>query len=668
MPAATTGPLVAGRYELLERLDQDSLGESFRAADRQLLCEVRLKRFHEHLTEDPALRRRFVRELLALRRLTHPAVLAGYELGEDGAVLFFTTELPSGRPLSERLSGGPLSAREALRLFRQLLEALAHVHECGVLHRDLQPRHLHVDEACALKVGGFGLGHLGDLASATAVSQVISSPRHRAPEVLLGGPASVASDLYSAGLVLAEMLTGRPIWTQDSIVEQARAKSERVADWARRLGLEGQRAEAASVLLPGLLEPEPLRRFQNAEEALGVLGTLEQAETPGSAAGRAQELEALARPAGAVEEICLVCGEQIGARLGECLGCGLSLRSLAEWRRGPWSLLLRTVLSQSPLRSELGDDPARRLEAMRLLERFWGPLSEDEGRKLARGIVVALGVDASTADMLERVFAARSIPLQRLRLGALGAGIFGFWSRVRAWIPPTFFYGFTFLLAPVALFLMPNAVFSAGYSMAAATASGIAVVCVAFCILSSGLFLPELPGGAPKFRWVEAAEPEPDSTELREAYRGLEDPALRLAARRIVSELRAAASGRPECAEPLRRLELQVLRLLESVSQPHPEDRGELLAAERALEGRLAVAPEQLRPELEKALRDAGAALDRLAEAEARRVRVEERLGRCLQALRSGWQRGAEAGDSVVRVERAVEDLLALERPAGLGG
>src|SRR5687767_1499548 len=97
----TATELLAGRYELLGALDEDSFGQSFLALDRQLRCEVRLKRLHDPLALDPLLRRRFRQELAVLRRLSHPRVLAGYELIEEGDELFFTTEPPAGRPLSE---------------------------------------------------------------------------------------------------------------------------------------------------------------------------------------------------------------------------------------------------------------------------------------------------------------------------------------------------------------------------------------------------------------------------------------------------------------------------------------------------------------------------------------------------------------------------------------
>jgi protein kinase-like protein len=669
MVAQTFKDLLAGRYELLERIDSDSLGESFRALDRRLLCPVRLKRLHAHLSADALLRRRFTQELLALRRLSHPNVLTGYELGEDGETVFFTSELPAGRPLDELLGFGPLAPARALRLLLRLLEGLAHVHERGVLHRDLQPRHLHVGADDALKLGGFALGQFIDLATVTMASQLIASPRYRAPEVLRGQPAGVASDLYSAGLVLAEMLTGRVLFPEELLFEQVRAKSERVEDWPARLGLAASdaRAAVARELLPGLLAPDPLERYRSAGEALEAASAMEsRARTP---AERGTALSPEALPGAAWrEEACPACGEPVAAALGTCLACGLPVGLLTVWTPGPFLLVLRTVRLRNALTSELGDDPAGRSEALRLLEQFYGPLPESELRKLGRGVVVAAGVEARTADRLQRLFAARGLRLLRARLGAAGLRALRVFDSLRGLLPMPAWLFSQFLVVPIALFVVPNALFEAGFSLAVSTAAGMLGCWLLFSGVFAILFVPELPRVEPKVRWADDAATdggEEAAAELIQEYRRIGDPGLRLAARRLLGELRrlGAESGGAGRAQTFARVEAAALRLLASVPPAAPEREGELLAEAQSLDARLATAPAELRAELEHALGEVHSALDRFAEAEALRTKLEERLGRCLASLRA-LRRPEEkdgGGELQSRAQQALDELLALK-------
>jgi hypothetical protein len=671
----TAAELLAGRYEIRGPLDQDGVAQSYRAGDLRLGCEVRLRRLHEPLARDPLVRRRFRQELVALRRLSHPRVLAGYELVEQDGELFFTTELPGGRPLPELLERGSLPAQRTARLFRQLLEALAHVHERGVLHRDLQPRHISVAEGPAeeLKLGGFALGCVGDLAAVTMSSQLIGSPRYRAPEVLRGETADAASDLYAAGLVLAEMLTGRPLWPQESILDQARCKSERVEDWPQRLGLEPESRSAAlaRTLLPGLLEPDPLRRWRNAGEAIAALDMAGACVPETAPAAPRPPVEARART-------CLACGEpmDLGAAPTEgstrrepalewCPACGLAPQSVTEWSAGPYTLILWTVRPGGRWEGDLGDDPARRVEALRLIELLYGPLGPGVARTLGRGLALARRVDAATADKLQSVFAAKGLQLRRFRLGGLGDLALSLFPLLRRRLSWAVFLA-PFVAVPVGLFVVPNALFVAGWSLPAVTGIGI-FLCLLPALVGLALIgLPEAPAAVPRILWTapgQARRMDGPAPEVREAYRQIGDPELRLAARRLLAGTRAAESEQaPGLREVLRSLETAALRLLASVPPRIPRREGELLAEAQRLEDRLAVDSLQARPELERAHREVLEALQKLEEAERLRTQAEQRVGRCVLALEEARKQGPE-GQGPGLAERARQALDALADP-----
>jgi tetratricopeptide (TPR) repeat protein len=193
---------VLGRFELLRQVGHGGFGVVFEAQDRELRRRVALKLFRPGARAGR--KELLAREAEAAAHLHHPNVVTLYDAGrwEGGPYLVF--ELLRGETLEKRLRRGPLPVREALRIAREVARALAHAHTSGVVHRDLKPANVHLDEDGAVKVLDLGLA----LVSGAGAAGNAGTPAYMAPEQWRGEPEDARSDVWSAGIILHEMLTG----------------------------------------------------------------------------------------------------------------------------------------------------------------------------------------------------------------------------------------------------------------------------------------------------------------------------------------------------------------------------------------------------------------------------------------------------------------------------
>ena len=193
------------------------MGEVYRARDTRLGREVALKRVSDPALASDVARRRILREARAAGALSHPGIATIYDVLEAPEGLFIVMELVPGETLAHKLLGGPLPPDEALEVCAQLADALAHAHARGVVHRDLKPSNIHLTPQGRAKILDFGIaksdvdeGDAGIRADGlgTAEGRMVGSPGYMAPEQVVGRASDQRTDIYSAGIVLFEMLTG----------------------------------------------------------------------------------------------------------------------------------------------------------------------------------------------------------------------------------------------------------------------------------------------------------------------------------------------------------------------------------------------------------------------------------------------------------------------------
>jgi serine/threonine protein kinase/HAMP domain-containing protein len=220
------GTLLAGRYLIEDVLGRGGMGVVYRAHDRQIDEAVAIKVLRAELgTLDPTLLERFKQELRLARRITHRNVVRTYDLGEAAGTYYITMELVRGTTLHTFIrEAGRLDVGATLTIGKQLCRALEVAHEEGIIHRDIKPQNLIVDQAGFLKVMDFGIARLAEHRptegeTLTAVGMVVGTPQYMAPEQLFGEPVDARTDLFAAGAVLFECVTGQVAFNRPSLAE-----------------------------------------------------------------------------------------------------------------------------------------------------------------------------------------------------------------------------------------------------------------------------------------------------------------------------------------------------------------------------------------------------------------------------------------------------------------
>jgi non-specific serine/threonine protein kinase len=216
-----------GRYRIVRKLGQGGMGVVYAAHDDRLDRPVAIKRIRPGLTDGQE-GQRLWREARAAASVNHPNVCQLYEIDEDAEGLFLAMELLEGEPLSARLERGPLPASDAVQSTLAVLSALAALHQKGIVHRDLKPANIFLSRH-GIKLLDFGLARpvAGVVDSArsdlTLPGVLLGTPRYMPPEVIEGNAADARSDLFVVGIVLYEMLAGKPPFRGDTVFELARA-------------------------------------------------------------------------------------------------------------------------------------------------------------------------------------------------------------------------------------------------------------------------------------------------------------------------------------------------------------------------------------------------------------------------------------------------------------
>jgi beta-lactam-binding protein with PASTA domain/predicted Ser/Thr protein kinase len=219
--AVRAGQVVDGRYEVVERVGVGGMAEVFCAQDLQLGRRVALKLLHPRFAEDEHFVERFRREASAAAGLSHPNVVGVYDRGEWERRPYIAMEYLPGRTLKDLVAQrGPLPVDQAIDLTVQILRAARFAHRRGIIHRDIKPHNVMVDEEGRAKVTDFGIARAGP-SDMTQTGSLLGTAQYLAPEQAQGEPVSPATDLYSTGVLLYELLTGRVPFDAESAVTVA---------------------------------------------------------------------------------------------------------------------------------------------------------------------------------------------------------------------------------------------------------------------------------------------------------------------------------------------------------------------------------------------------------------------------------------------------------------
>jgi TolB-like protein/Tfp pilus assembly protein PilF len=288
-----------GPYEIVAPLGAGGMGEVYRARDTRLERDVALKVIHPHFVTDADRLSRFEQEARAAARLDHPNILVVHDIGSHEGSPYIVSELLEGQSLREQL-GAALPPRKAVDIALQIAHGLAAAHEKGIVHRDLKPENVFVTKDGRIKILDFGVAKLTQPASggaldteattaaATEPGVVLGTVGYMSPEQVQGRPLDARSDLFSLGVVLYEMLSGkRPFHrgtAPETLTAILREEPPDLSETNKNI------PPALERIVRHCLEKEPDRRFQSARDAVfdlesisGLLGT--KPAVPMSAAG-----------------------------------------------------------------------------------------------------------------------------------------------------------------------------------------------------------------------------------------------------------------------------------------------------------------------------------------------------------------------------------------------
>ena len=218
--ANLSGQLIANRYQVLSLVASGGMASVYLANDQVLERKVALKVIHPHLAKDKSFVDKFQREAKMAAQLSHPNLVNVFDQGADGDVIFLVMEYVPGITLRDAMNDfGALDANKALEIIEPLTEGLAAAHSAGILHRDLKPENVFLSDGGKVKLGDFGLAR--EISEHTQTGSVVGTVAYLSPELVLRGQADARSDVYSLGVMIFEMLTGKQPYQGEQAVQVA---------------------------------------------------------------------------------------------------------------------------------------------------------------------------------------------------------------------------------------------------------------------------------------------------------------------------------------------------------------------------------------------------------------------------------------------------------------
>jgi hypothetical protein len=254
-----------GGFRLIEMIGAGGMGRVYKAYDEGLDRFVAVKVLPAAAEAvDPAASERFLREARAMAKLKHRNLISIYGVGEEGGVRYFAMELVASGSLSDRVKAGPVPLEEVWKIAAQVISALALVHRAGLVHRDIKPGNVLMDEGGRAVLTDFGLAKDEAAPGVTAAGMVMGTPEYLSPEQCEGRTATSQSDIYAVGVMLFQMLTGRLPFRGKSVISILRDHVETPVPRIQELRPDAPAAQVAVVMR--CLEKSPAARYAGLPE------------------------------------------------------------------------------------------------------------------------------------------------------------------------------------------------------------------------------------------------------------------------------------------------------------------------------------------------------------------------------------------------------------------
>lgn len=216
------GKRISGRYKIIEMIGGGGMSNVYLAHDMILDRDVAIKVLRYDFSNEEDLHRRFQREALSATSLTHPNIVNIFDVGEDGDIHYLVMEYVEGKTLKQYIvDSAPLAPLEAVEIMKQLTSAIANAHHNQIIHRDIKPQNILMDDQLHVKITDFGIAMALSATSFTQTNSVLGTVHYLSPEQARGGTATKKSDIYALGIVLFELLTGKLPFSGESAVSIA---------------------------------------------------------------------------------------------------------------------------------------------------------------------------------------------------------------------------------------------------------------------------------------------------------------------------------------------------------------------------------------------------------------------------------------------------------------